>query len=79
MGQSGIGNTHKERGMEDTYTIVERRADGSFVIKKEVDGLGIVDFHVIPDMYPELWAAVCTQEGLDAEAEAAKYREAVAQ
>jgi len=63
--------------MEGEYKILERRADGSFVIEKEVDGLGIVDFHVIPDMYPELWAAVCAQEGLDAETEAAKYREAI--
>ena len=64
--------------MEGKYTIIERRADGSFVIEKDVDGLGLVEFHVIPDMYPELWAAVCAQEGLDAEAEAAKYRESVA-
>ena len=61
--------------MEDKYTILERRVDGSFVIEKQVDGLGIVEFHVIPDMYPDLWAAVCAQEGLDAEVEAAKYRE----
>ena len=63
--------------MENEYKILERRADGSFVIEKQVDGLGLVEFHVIPDMYPELWAAVCTQEELDAEAEAGKYHEAV--
>lgn len=62
--------------MEDKYTIIECRTDGSFVIEKEVDGLGLVPFHVIPDMYPDLWAAVCAQEGLDAENEAEKYREA---
>lgn len=60
--------------MEDTYKIIERRGDGSFVIEKQVDGLGLVPFHVIPDMYPGLWAAVCTQEGLNAEVEAEAYR-----
>ena len=63
--------------MDNEYKILERREDGSFVIEKEVDGLGLVEFHVIPDMYPELWSAVCTQEGLNAEVQAEKYREAV--
>lgn len=60
--------------MDNEYEILERRADGSFVIEKQVDGLGLVPFHVIPDMYPSLWAAVCAQEELDAEAEAEAYR-----
>lgn len=60
--------------MGNDYKILERRADGSFVIEKQVDGLGLVPFHVIPDMYPGLWAAVCSQEELDAETEAEAYR-----
>lgn len=55
-----------------TYNIIERRADGSFIIAGK-EG----PYQVEPDYCPELWAAVCAQEGLDAEAEATKYREAI--
>lgn len=55
------------------YTIIERRGDGSFVIEKDVPGIGLSPFHVVPDLYPELWASVCAQEGLDPVAQAEIY------
>lgn len=48
--------------------ILESRADGSFVIMR--DG---IPFHVTPDYSPDLWAAVCAQEGIDPGAQAAIY------
>jgi len=57
---------------KEIYEIIERRADGSFIIAGK-EG----PYQVEPDYCPELWAAVCTQEGLDAESEAEKYREAI--
>ena len=62
--------------MDEQYTVIERRENGSFVIEKNDSELGLIPYHVTPDYCPELWAAVCVQEGLDPEAQAAKYREA---
>lgn len=53
------------------YEIIERRENGSFVIAGELG-----PYHVTPDYCPELWAAVCAQEGIDANEQAAKYLEA---
>lgn len=53
------------------YEILETRDDGSFVIQGP-DG----PFQVTPDYCPELWKAVCAQQGLGSDTQAEKYRAA---
>ena len=50
------------------YEILEKREDGTFVIVK--DG---APYHVTPGYCPELWVAVCAQEGADPIAQAEIY------
>ena len=42
------------------YEILERRDDGTFVIMQNGE-----PYHVMPDYCPELFAAVCAQEGIE--------------
>ena len=42
------------------YEILERRDDGTFVIMQNGE-----PYHVTPDYCPELFAAVCAQEGIE--------------
>ena len=59
----GRRSQHLSRLQEDgimEYEILETRDDGTFVIMKDGN-----PYHVTPEYCPELYAAVCAQEGIE--------------
>ena len=58
--QDFIDNIEECRECGAGYEIQERRNDGTFVILYEDQ-----PYHVTPEYCPELYAAVCAQEGIE--------------